>query len=355
MRPTYALIDKEKLKNNITILRDKAGDRIFMAIIKANAYGHGDIEMLNTLYDMGIRHFGVATFYEALRLREAKSDIYVFIIGATNHEDYSLAYKKNIAIAIHNIYDLEYFLSLDNKPKAHLKIDTGMRRIGFNYNNIVDVIDTIKDVEFDGIYTHIARADESSFDSAELQIKRFKAVVDICKDNGMNFDFVHYANSATTLYFDLSYSNMVRCGIAMYGFDPSEHNKYINLKPILSLYSKIVAIREIEAGEGVGYGHKFVADKKTKIATAPIGYADGYRRCMSGKAKVFVNGSICNVVGNITMDQIMIDITDVDAKVGTDVEIIGENITANDLANLSNTINYEILTGIQERVNRKYI
>ncbi len=355
MRRTYAYIDVGAIRNNVNLLKEKAGDRVFMAIIKANAYGHGDTEMLEHLYDMGVRHFGVSTLYEALRLRELKKDIYILMIAPSNRLDFTTAYKYDIAVAIQSREDLEEFLSLEKRPKAHIKIDTGMHRIGFGLDDALSITSLIKSVKFDGIFTHIARADEIYRSSADKQIKMFKKIVDHYRSNGIEFNYIHYANTATTIGFDLSFSNMVRCGIGIYGLNPSFERKLEGLKPILSLYTEVIALREIGDGEGVGYGHKYVAKGNRVIATAPIGYADGYRRSMSGSTNVSINGSICPVVGNITMGQIMIDVTDRDVKMGDQVEIIGPNVTAEDLAKSANTINYEILTGLQARVKRIYI
>ncbi len=355
MRSTYAYIDVNALKNNLELLREKAGDRKFMAIIKANAYGHGDIEMLERLYDMGVRHFGVSTLYEALRLREVKSDIYILMIAPSNRLDFSTAYKYDIAVAIQCKEDLDEYLSLDNRPRAHLKIDTGMHRIGFTFNEALSITNLIKDAGLDGIFTHLARADEVFRSSADKQIDMFKEVVDHYKKNGIDFEYIHFANTATTIGFDLSFSNMVRCGIGIYGLNPSFERKLEGLTPILSLYSEVASLRTIETGEGVGYGHKYTADGKRTIATVPIGYADGYRRCMSSKADVAINGSICPVVGNITMGQIMVDVTGRNVKIGDQVEIIGKNITVEELASNANTINYEIVAGLQTRLKRIYV
>ncbi len=355
MRSTYAYINVNALKNNVNLLREKAGDRKFMAIIKANAYGHGDVEMLEKLYDMGVRHFGVSTLYEALRLREVKSDIYILMIAPSNRLDFITANKYDIAVAIQCKEDLDAYLALESRPRAHLKIDTGMHRVGFTFNEALSITNLIKDAGFEGIFTHIARADEVYRSSADKQIAMFKEVVDHYKESGIDFKYIHFANTATTIGFDLSFSNMVRCGIGIYGLNPSFERKLEGLTPILSLYSEVVSLRTIENGEGVGYGHKYIADGKRTIATVPIGYADGYRRCMSSKADVAINGNICPVVGNITMGQIMVDVTGRNVKMGDQVEIIGKHIKVEELASNASTINYEIVAGLQARLKRIYI
>ncbi len=355
MRRTYAYIDINSLRNNVKLLREKAGNRHMMAIVKANAYGHGDIEMLDSLYDLGIRYFGVSTLYEALRLREAKKDIYILVIAPSNRLDFMTAHKYDIAVAIQCKEDLEAYLSIEKKPKAHLTIDTGMHRIGFSEKEALSITSLVKEAGIEGIFTHIARADEVYTSSADKQIQTFQRVVDHYKENDIDFKYIHFANTATTIGFDLSFSNMVRCGIGIYGLNPSSERTLDGLKPVLSLYSEVISLRKIKDGEGVGYGHKYVADGDRVIATVPIGYADGFRRSMSGKANVSINGYICPVVGNITMGQIMVDVTGRHVKMGDQVEIIGHNIKVEELAKNANTINYEIVTGIQSRVKRIYI
>ncbi len=355
MRSTYAYIDINSIRNNVHLLQEKAGDRTFMAIIKANAYGHGDIEMLENLYDMGVRHFGVSTLYEALRLREVKKDIYILMIAPCNRNDFKVAYKYDIAVAVQSHEDLKEYLSLEDRPKAHIKIDTGMHRIGFTYEDALSITNLVKEAKFDGIFTHIARADEIYKRSANKQIELFQKVLRHYNNNGIDFNYIHFANTATTIGFDLSFSNMVRCGIGIYGLNPSFERQLEGLQPILSLYSEVISLRTIDDGEGVGYGHKYIADGTRTIATVPIGYADGYKRNMSGKAHVYIKGYVCPVVGTITMGQIMVDVTGRDIKMGDKVEIIGNHITADDLARDASTINYEIISSLQTRLKRIYI
>lgn len=355
MRPTQAYIDLNALEHNVVELKKLAGDRTFMAIVKANAYGHGDIEVVEKLYKIGIKHFGVATFEEAIKIRNVFHDIYIMVIGATMESDYGIAANRNIALAVHTIKNLEKIKEMELKPKIHIKIDTGMHRIGFSQDEFLLLYDYLKDMEVEGIFTHIARADEIFKSSANEQIGKFKEALDFFNDREIKFKYIHFANSASTIGLDLSFSNLVRCGIAMYGLNPSGERKLDTLKPILSLYTKVVAKRTISKGEGVSYSHIYKAEDETVVATLPIGYADGYKRNMSTKAVVYINGFRCPVIGRITMDQIMVDITDRSIEIDDDVELIGEHITADELAIYADTINYEIVTTLGERVRRIYI
>lgn len=354
MRPTLAKIHLSKLKKNMEIMKEKSGDRTFLAVIKADAYGHGALKCLDYLYKQGVRHYGVATFDEALELRGAYEDIYIMVLGATDPSDYEEGARKNIRLPIFDLASLEHYLSLKEKGPIHIKIDTGMRRVGLQPQEFIDHIEKIKSLKAEGIYTHIARADEEDKTSAYKQIARFNKLLDFCDEQELEFTFIHYANSATILNLDLGRTNMVRGGIALYGLAPDGKENF-GLEPVMSLYSAILSIREVPQGEGVSYGHTFVTSRPSRIGTLPIGYADGYKRQMSRKARVYVAGSFAPQVGNITMDQIMVDLTDSQAELYDQVELMGEHISAEELALAAGTINYEIVTTMGRRVDRKYI
>lgn len=354
MRPTLAKIHMKNLSHNLEVMRKKTGDRTFLAVIKADAYGHGALKCLDYLYKEGIRHFGVATFSEALELRGAYEDIFILVLGASDPSDYEEAARKNIRLAIFDLDSLEHYLSLEEKGPIHIKIDTGMHRVGLSPQEFKDNFDRIKNLEAEGIYTHIARADEEDTSSAYEQIASFNELVDYCDERGLRFKFIHYANSATILNLELGRTNMVRGGIALYGLAP-DGVKDFGLRPVMSLYSRILSIREVPEGEGVSYGHTFIATRPSRIGTLPLGYADGYKRQMSRKIRVYVAGAYAPQVGNITMDQTMIDLTDTRAKIYDEVELMGEHVTCQELAQAAATINYEIVTTLGRRVDREYL
>ncbi|HZK09592.1 MAG TPA: alanine racemase [Clostridia bacterium] len=354
MRPTQAKIHMYRLKENMELLREKSGQRTFLAVIKADAYGHGALRCLDYLYKQGIGHFGVATFGEALELRAANEDIFIMVLGATDPSDYEEAARKKIRLPIFDLASLEHYISLKEKGPIHIKIDTGMHRLGFAPEEFKKHIEKIKKINPEGIYTHIARADEEDTSSAYGQIKRFNELVDYCDGQGLAFEFIHYANSATILHLDLGSTNMVRAGIALYGLAP-DGKRSSGLRPVMSLHSKILSIREIPAGQGVSYGHTFIASRPSRIGTMPLGYADGYKRQMSRRARVYAAGSYLPQVGNITMDQTMVDLTGTNVMLYDEVELMGEHISCEELALAAGTINYEIVTTLGKRVDREYI
>ena len=354
MRPTIARIHMKNLKANMDLMKEKIGDRIFLAVIKADAYGHGAIECLNYLYKEGVRHFGVATFGEALELRAVYEDIFILVMGATDPSDYEEAARKNIRLPIFDLASLENYLALEEKGPVHIKIDTGMHRVGIQPQEFMDNIDRIKLLGAEGIYTQIARADEEDTSSAYEQVARFNKVLEFSEAQGLRFDFIHYANSATILNLDLGKTNLVRAGIAMYGL-ATDGKRDFGLKPVMTLHRKILSIREIDEGEGVSYGHTFVAGRPSRIGTMPLGYADGYKRQMSRKIRVYVAGAYAPQIGNITMDQTMVDLTGTEAKLYDEVELMGQHVKCEELAQASATINYEIVTTLGKRVDREYI
>lgn len=354
MRPTKAKIHLYNLKHNLEILKEKAEGRTFLSVIKADAYGHGALKSLEYLYDQGERHFGVATFDEALELRRAKEDIFILVLGGVDPSNYVLGAKYNIRLPIFDPASLEAYLAAEEKGPVHIKIDTGMHRVGFLPEEFKTNIEKIKSIQPEGIYTHIARADEEDKSSALEQITRFNDVLDFCEKEELGFTFIHYANSATILSLDLGRTNMVRGGIALYGLSPDGKSEF-GLKPLMTLHTKILSVREIPEGEGVSYGHTFVAKVPTRVGTLPLGYADGYKRQMSRKVRVYVAGDYAPQIGNITMDQTMIDLTGTKAELYDEVELMGSHVACEELAEAAGTINYEIVTTLGKRVDREYL
>ncbi|WP_459129542.1 alanine racemase [Guggenheimella bovis] len=353
MRSTHAIIDLNAIVANAKLLKERA-KKDMVCIIKADAYGHGVLPVYKRFLKEGFHFFGVATFEEAMELRNASKDSDILVIGDTPVEDFKAAAENNICVAIHEIHGLKAALEIPNL-RCHLKIDSGMHRIGFQLKDLEHIGNDVLKLKPEGIFTHIARADEVDKAAAMKQVNTFKECVDFFTSKGHTFRWIHFENSASILEIDPAYSNLVRGGICIYGLNPSGEVTEKDLKPALSLYTKIVDVREIEVGEGVSYSHIFRATRPTKVATLPIGYADGYKRQMSTKAEVYAGGKRLPVIGRITMDQIMIDITDTDLKVGDEVELIGPHVTCDELAKWADTINYEIVTNLSKRVRREYI
>ncbi|NMB04301.1 MAG: alanine racemase [Tissierellia bacterium] len=355
MRATRAVIDLNKLAHNAKLLSQKAQGREVMCIIKADAYGHGAVPVLHSLVEQGFYYFGVATLEEALELRRANREISILILGGISPEDIPLAYENQIHVAIHNLASLEVMENHGLRGLCHIKIDTGMHRVGFLPNDLPALAKRIVAIKPVGVFTHLARADEADKTSALKQVEAFRQAVVILESAGAEFEHVHFANSAAILGLDLSFSTLVRAGIALYGLNPSPEVTDRGLQPVMQLVSAISDIREIEELEGVSYSHRFVAEKQTRVATIPVGYADGYKRNMSTKVMVWINGELRPQIGRITMDQTMIDVTGLAVGVGDEVELMGRHVTADDLAVAADTINYEIVTNIGKRVRREYL
>lgn len=370
IRPSWAEIDLDALRNNVREVRRVSRGKEIIATIKADGYGHGAIDIYKTLLEEGVDRFAVAVITEAIELRKAGVEIPIIILGFTPREFYDEVIDFNIEQTIYNYEDARILSSKameKNKlAKIHIAVDTGMGRIGFlptrEQAKEVHRITELEGVKIEGIFTHFATADEKDKSYANLQIKRFNEFNIYLEELGITIYFKHISNSAAIIDFpDLPYEG-VRAGIMLYGYYPSNYvNKdNVNLIPVMSLKSKIVHIKKIQEGDYVSYGRLYRASRESLIGTLPIGYADGFSRLLTGKSKVIVNGKIAPIIGRICMDQCMIDITDVpDVKVGDEVILIGKDnkgnkITADDIAISVGTINYEVICDISKRVPRIY-
>lgn len=370
MRLTRAEINLRSLRFNLDGIRKKVGPAVhLMGIVKANAYGHGIIEIAHALNKMGIEYLGVGFLEEGILLRNHGITTPILVLGGvlgSQVEDF-LEYNLDITVSSMEIADrinAEVEANGGRKPRIHLKIDTGMERLGVRWENAAQFLDHVmglKNLEIIGIYSHFATADEKDKSFAYEQLERFRKVVDSALGMGMNIPYRHIANSGAILDIPESYCTMVRPGILLYGIYPSlETSECIPVRPVLELKSRVVYIKEILEGMTVSYGRQFRAAGRTKIATIPIGYGDGYNRLLSNAARVLIGGKKCPVVGAVCMDQIMVDVgLDMNVHVGDDVTVIGEEggekVAAWDLAVLMKTIPYEVLTNIAARVPRFYL
>lgn len=344
-----------------------------MAVVKADAYGHGAVEVvkyLNTLGENKPDFYAVSFPSEALELRKksVKSKIFVFDPFEKDNSPLCIKYKLIATVfSKKHVQILETALrnspGIKNKIKVHIKVDTGMNRLGINYDKAYDFIKNVsrkKEFIIDGIYTHFAEADSSNKNFTLLQLKRFNELIDRLKTEKIKFGLLHAANSAAVLDLPETYLDMVRCGISLYGYYPSlETSESIKLKPVMSVKSVVTTVKEINKGETVSYGRKFKAKKKTKIISVPVGYADGYRRGLTNKARAIVNQKVVKQVGTVTMDRTMFDAGKTNIKAGDKVILLGrdknKSITAWDLAITTNTIPYEITCSITKRLPRIYI
>ncbi|QQS38019.1 MAG: alanine racemase [Ignavibacteriales bacterium] len=372
MRPTYAVIDLNRLKKNFLGIREKAGKTKIMAVIKADAYGHGveeTVSTLNSLKDKRPEYYAVAIPDEGVEFRKLKVKQPILILEPFDVMQVNKLVEHDLIATVFTDKQQGILLEGTNKHrrenpdfriKVHVKVDTGMNRLGIPYTEAFDFIKNLffdKTFKIDGIYTHFAGSDEPDKEFTLLQLKRFNELITKLKKEKIHIDNIHAANSGALLDIKESYFDMIRTGIVMYGYYPSkETSESIKLNPVLSLYSEVSSVKIIQKGETVSYGRTFTASKQTKIISIPIGYADGFSRGLSNKAKVIINGKLYPQIGNVTMDRIMVDVFDDDIRVGDKVTLLGKEagleITAYDWAEILRTIPYEILCGISKRVPR---
>ncbi len=366
MRPTYAIVNLKYLKQNYLAIKRKTKTDV-MAVVKANAYGHGVKEVVNELNSLSEppKYYGVAVSEEGIELRKlkVKQPILIFEPISTYNIDEIIKFNLIPTIFSNEHIKLIYQKSNSKKLKVHIKIDTGMGRLGVRYDEAVKFIREISKsnvISIDGIYTHFATSDEMDLSFANLQLQRFKNIIDELKREKINFGLAHCANSGAILNLPNSYFDLVRPGISLYGYYPSlETSESIKLKPVMSIVSVVSSIQKIKKNESVSYGRKYYSDKNTNVVSVPIGYADGFIRNLTNKSKAIIKGKFYLQVGQVTMDRIMFDINDDNIKVGDKVILIGKEkkleITAWDWAKVLNTIPYEITCGISQRIKRVYV
>ena len=363
-----AVVDLNVVRHNILkIVNNIPKGAFVMPVIKADAYGHGSVEVANAILDISYG-FCVATIEEALELRSAGIKKPVLILGTLSSEHFEEAVLNDISV---NIYteDMAKKLSivcekLQKTASVHISVDTGMNRIGLPCNKKgteeAVKIASFKNLSIDGIFSHFATADKKDKTMANLQSKRFADFYLGIKEKGINPKFIHISNSAAICDFENCALSLVRPGIIIYGYYPSDEvSKNLGIEPAMELKTRVSHIKQVEADEGISYGHTYVTKEKRTIATIPVGYADGYPRLLSNKGRVIINGFYAQIVGRVCMDQFMVDVTDIpNVSVEDEVILIGsqgdKSVTADDIAKICGTISYEILCGISKRVPRIY-
>lgn len=370
-RPVWAEINLDHLAHNIQeVKRSVNKDALVTAVIKADGYGHGAVEIAETLLQNGADRLAVATLSEAIELRRVYKTVPILVLGYTPETSAEEVLLNDIIQTVYSQEQAEVFsktaVDLDKELKIHIKIDTGMSRLGLQPDiatvEIIKKIAHMPKIILEGIFTHFAVADEVDKNFTYGQYKRFKDLCDSLEEQGISIPIKHVSNSAAIIDLPDMNLDMVRAGIMLYGLYPSDevNTKEINLKQVMSLKAKISHVKELEAGRGVSYGLKYLTRGKEKIATLPIGYADGYTRMLSGKAEVLLKGHRVPVVGRICMDQCMIDVTWIeDVKRGDEVILFGgegdNSIAIDEVANKLGTINYEVVCMMGKRIPRVYI
>ncbi len=382
-RFTRIEINLADFTHNIRVLRShisSPGTRI-MAVVKSNAYGHGVVEISKHAVKNGINSLGVALAEDAMTLRKVGIKVPILILGEPPMEIVNDAIKYDFTLCINSLEKAQAISGKCSKygkrARVHIKVDTGMNRVGISFRDAVEVICNIvklPNLDVEGLFTHFSCAGEKDQSYTKMQWDRFQEVQSALEAKKMHFKIIHCANSAAFLRSKVFHCNMVRLGISLYGLSPfgsgsedwleQDAQKILkDLRPILSLKSRVSFVKNVPAGQSISYGATYTTTKPSVIATIPIGYADGYTRLFSNKAGVLINGDIAPVVGNVTMDQIMIDVTDVtdngEIVEGTEVTLIGnagnKKITADYLSGMIGTINYEILCMLKDKIPRIYI
>lgn len=370
--PVWAEVDLKAIKHNFSeVQRLVKNQSKIMAVVKADAYGHGLSKVASSLDDAGADYFAVARLDEAICIREQGIEKPVLILGYTPPEAAAELCSHNL---IQTVFSTDYALRLNEqargcgKIKIHIKVDTGMGRLGLVHETMngmlpenVAVIHQLPHLETEGIFTHFAASDEADKTSALSQLRHFKNIIADLESRGIHIPLKHAANSAAIIDLPESYLDMVRPGIMLYGLYPSNgvHQQNADLKPAMQVKARIAQVKEVPEGFRVSYGHTYTTPAATKLATIPLGYADGYRRQLSSAGKVLVHGQQAPIVGRVCMDQSVIDVGRIkNVAAGDEVVIIGHQgkaeLSAERLACELGTINYEIVSTIMARVTRVY-
>ncbi len=368
----WAEIDTSALEHNYRVISDIVHSRspecTVMCIVKADCYGHGTELCIPKLYSIGVRDFGVSCIEEAIQVRVHAPDARILILGYTPVENVGLLLEHSIT---QSVYSYEYAHALSRAAaeccgkgeciSCHVKIDTGMNRIGFDSNDpdsarLIYECSKLEHLSFEGAFTHFACADETQgngADMSEKQYSSFRTLIDALEDMGVHFATVHACNSAAAVRYPEYNMDMIRLGIMLYGYSPFDRGFELDLRPVMRFVTSVTHVHTLRAGESISYGATFTADRDMKIATVAAGYADGFLRILGGGG-MYINGVYAPVVGRVCMDQCMLDVSDIkDVSVGDEAEIFdkeGRNIRS--LSEVANTISYELLCSVSKRVNR---
>ena len=370
LHPIWTEINLNNLINNINEINRKSNNSEIIGVVKANAYGHGAVEVSKTLLSCNIKKLAVANIVEAIELRENNITAPIMLLGVS--EDFAIEHLIDYDVeptvsTLHFAQNLNEAAIKKNKIiNIHIALDSGMGRIGFR-NTSKDIDDIVSifnlsNLKIDSIFSHFSTADSIDKSYSNNQIEIYNSIINKLKENGVTISKKNLSNSAAIIDIPESHYDYVRPGIIQYGYYPSnEVNKNdLNIKPVLTWKTRIVHIKEVEENEYIGYGKTYKTSKKTLIATLPVGYADGYSRGLSNKGSVIINGKLAPIIGNVCMDQFMVDVTDIEnVKSGDEVILLGNygevKFDAEDMANILNTISYEVLCLIGRRAPRVYI
>jgi alanine racemase len=364
---TWAEINFAAVRFNINNIQEKLGKNIeLMAIVKCNAYGHGAIEVSRQILNLGVKALGVSSLYEGIELRDIFKDIPIIVLsaGMSGQAEEFIEYNLSPVVCTWQMTNAlaDAARKRGTRAKVHIKVDTGMGRIGVWHEKADEFtrqVYKMPDIEIEGICSHFATSDEQNLDFAKQQFEWFNRCLEKIKD--LPIRFKHISNTAAIFNLPEAHLNMVRPGLSIYGVSPSEYVKDVEkLRPALSLKTKVAFLKTIPKGRTLSYARTYKTEKEMKVATLPVGYGDGYPLSLSNKAYVLIRGKKARILGAVTMDQIMVDVTDIkDVKTEDIAVLIGkqgdEEITATEIARMAGTIPYEIFTSINKRVQRVYL
>jgi len=371
LRPAWVEINRKKAIHNFLEVKRAVGPNVKVcAVVKADSYGMGSVELSKMYLENGVDMLAVAVFSEAMELRKEIKNKDILVLGYTPEEFYDDAIENNITLTVYTLELAEKLNAVAEKlnktAKIHIKVETGMNRLGFlpteeNADKVAKIA-TLSNIFIEGIYSHQARADEKDKTTAHKQAGRFISFIKMLEERGVTIPVKHIANSATIIDLPEYHFDMVRPGIILSGFYPSDEvNKdEYKFEICVTLKAKLANVKNIEAGEGVGYGHLFNTTGKTVVGTIPMGYADGYSRLLSNKGYIVVKGVKCPILGKVCMDQFMVDLSNVEnPQIGDEAIVYGDGtdgaMTAEDVANMRGTISYEVLTNLGKRLPKIYV
>lgn len=367
-RPTHVEINLAQLTANYQAIQAHVGRALVMPILKANAYGHGLLAIAQHLESIGVPYFGVAYLEEGLLLRQAGIHTPILVMGGILDNQIPLFLQNDLTLTASSVEKLGQIetaaAQLRLRAKVHLKVDTGMERIGVHYYNAHQLFEAAvacQHSDIEGVYSHFANSDAADLSHAELQLERFMTALRFYDERGLESPRLrHMANSGGILQLPQAHLDMVRPGILLYGVYPSaEAERTVAVRPALSWKSRVVYFKVVKPGHPVSYGSTWQSEEMVRVVTVPVGYGDGYFRALSNKAQVLIHGRRYPVVGRVCMDQLMVNIGWDSAYNGDEVVLVGQSgekaITFEELADWANTIPYEILTNINTRVPRVYV
>lgn len=368
-RPTWVEIDLNALRHNLQAIKKMVGPQVkILGIVKADAYGHGDYEVSRVLLNHGIEMLGIAILEEGIQLRDKGIKAPLLLLGGVFEDQIDTVIHYHL---IPTVYDLKLAGQISKRAhyykrviNVHVYVDTGMGSIGIKHDMAIEFIRSLQDMKnlfIGGIYTHCSCSDEKESAFTNLQMRRFKEVLEALDAIKIDIPLKHMANSGAIIGYPDTYFTMVRPGLSLYGLYPSEEvSRDIGIRPVMSFKTRVIHVKNMEQGDVVGYGGTYRVTKSARVATLPFGYDDGYNRLLSGQGKVIIRGIKAPVVGRICMDQCFVDVTDIkDVSVGDEVVIYGsqgkETVPVESVAKQLNTIPYEVTCAVSKRVPRIYI